>query len=276
MTFSVVTPSYQQSEWLKLCVASVADQSVDHEHIVQDAGSSDGTLDWLPGDARVRCHVEKDRGMYDAVNRGLRRSQGECLAYLNCDEQYLPGALEAVGDFFRDHPDVEVVFADAVVVDPAGEYLFHRKSLVPLAAHTACFPLSTLTCATFFRRRVFADRGLDFDPAWRYCGDSVWVSRLIREGVPMAVLRRFTSAFTHTGGNLSLDGAGREEARKYYALAPASLRLFRPLILLHHRLRRWRGGIYGQAPFDFEIYTRAGGARRVRRRVDRPTARWRW
>src|SRR5215467_6301036 len=87
---SIVTPSYRSSKWLKLCVASVADQAGQVEHIVQDAGSDDGTLEWLPHDKRVKAFVEKDQGMYDAVNRGLNRAAGDVLAYLNCDEQYLP------------------------------------------------------------------------------------------------------------------------------------------------------------------------------------------
>ena len=90
---SIITPSFRSSAWLKLCLASVADQQVELEHIVQDAGSDDGTLDWLPQDRRARVFVEKDQGMYDAINRGLRRASGDILAYLNCDEQYLPGAL---------------------------------------------------------------------------------------------------------------------------------------------------------------------------------------
>src|SRR5688572_31350980 len=99
MTFSIITPSFRNSEWLKLCVASVADQGVEHEHIVQDGGSDDGTLDWLRIDPRVQAHVEKDAGMYDAINRGLNRATGDIIAHLNCDEQYLPGALPAVEKF---------------------------------------------------------------------------------------------------------------------------------------------------------------------------------
>src|SRR5208282_2311123 len=101
MKFSIVTPSFRNSRWLKLCIASVADQQgVEVEHIVQDSCSDDGTQDWLPQDRRVRAFIEKDSGMYDAINRGYRRAQGDILAHLNCDEQYLPGALRAVGDYF--------------------------------------------------------------------------------------------------------------------------------------------------------------------------------
>src|SRR5438445_797489 len=110
MKFTIVTPSFRNSDWLKLCIASVADQGVDLEHIVQDSCSDDATKDWLPKETRVKAFIEKDTGMYDAVNRGFRRAGGDILAYLNCDEQYLPGALKRVGDFFATHPEVEVVF----------------------------------------------------------------------------------------------------------------------------------------------------------------------
>jgi glycosyltransferase involved in cell wall biosynthesis len=274
--FSIVTPSFQNSGWLKFCIQSVADQGLDVEHIIQDAGSNDGTLDWLPGDSRVRAFVEKDQGMYDALRRGLRRARGQVLAHLNCDEQYLPGALQAVEQFFDTHPSVQVVFADAVVVDQDGGYLWHRKALVPRKFHTACFPLSTLTCATFFRREVIENPRLEFDPRWRYCGDGDWVLRLLQEGVRMAVLRRFTSAFTHTGKNLSLNPDVQAEARRFHDQAPSLTKALKPLVLLHHRFRRLCGGVYHQRPFSFALYTRQSPDRRQEQLVEKPTFRWRW
>src|SRR3954467_9436411 len=132
MNFSIITPSFRNSSWLKLCVASVADQSgVTFEHIVQDSCSEDETKNWLPSDPRVKAFIEKDAGMYDAVNRGWRRATGEILAYLNCDEQYLPGALQAVHDFFQQHPQTDVLFADTLVLDKDGRFICCRKSLVP-------------------------------------------------------------------------------------------------------------------------------------------------
>ncbi len=136
MQFSIITPSFRNSDWLKLCVASVADQKgVTLEHIVQDSVSNDGTLDWLPTDPRVTAYIEKDEGMYDAVNRGLRRAKGDLLAYLNCDEQYFPGALRAVYDYFQANPKVDVVFADTIVVDQSGKFLACRKAVQPLRHH---------------------------------------------------------------------------------------------------------------------------------------------
>lgn len=274
MRFSVITPSYRNSDWLKLCVASVADQSVEHEHIVQDAGSDDGTLEWLPHDPRVKAFVERDRGMYDAVNRGLRRAQGDILSYLNCDEQYLPGALRAVDDFFQKHPAIDVVFADFVVVDAEGGYLFHRKVQTPLLHHTWVVHLAAFTCATFFRRKLITEKEFFFNPELRDAGDADWMVRMLRQRIRMGVLRRFTSIFTLTGENRYMQAqAGRERA-DLAASAPLWARKGRPLVVLHHRLRRLLGGIYSQPPFSYELYTKQNPANRTVRKVTEPTVKW--
>ncbi len=270
MRFSVITPSFRASAWLKLCIASVADQGVEVEHIVQDAGSDDGTLDWLPHDPRVRAFVEPDQGMYDAINRGLRRAGGEVLAYLNCDEQYLPGALPAVLEFFDRHPEIEVLFGDVVVVDEQGDYLFHRKVQVPRLYHTWVRSLSTLSCGMFFRRRLIAEQGLFFDPRLRASGDGEWMVRLLQRRTRMATLGVFTSAFTRTGTNLGASASARREADQLRRTAPRWAQAGRLLIVLHHRLRRLAGGMYAQKPFNYAIYSRRSPDRRESHQVNRP------
>jgi glycosyltransferase involved in cell wall biosynthesis len=273
--FSVITPSFRNSDWLRLCIASVADQGVELEHIVQDAGSDDGTLEWLLQDPRVKAFVERDQGMYDAVNRGLRRAQGEILSYLNCDEQYLPGALAAVDDFFRKNPAIDVLFADFVVVDAKGKYLFHRKVQTPLLYHTWVAHLASFTCATFFRRRLIAGEGFFFNEKLRDVGDADWIVRLLRRNVSMGVLRRFTSVFTLTGDNRYARPQARRERTELAASAPLWARQGRALIVLHHRLRRLLGGIYFQKPFSYALYTADNAAERTVQNVTRPTAKWR-
>ena len=270
---SIVTPSYRSSAWLRLCIASVADQRVEVEHIVQDAGSDDGTLDWLPRDPRVKVFVEKDQGMYDGINRGLRRAGGDILAYLNCDEQYLPGALAEVAGFFEQHPQIDVLFGDVVMVDAEGRYLYHRKMQTPLKYHTWTCHLSTLSCAMFFRRRIVFDYGLLFDPRLRDVGDGEWMVRLLRRRVPMAALGQFTSAFTRTGANMSAGPNAHRENRELCQSAPFWARGLKPLFILQHRLRRLLGGMYSQPPFAYEIFTLANPDRRQRREVSRPNVR---
>jgi glycosyltransferase involved in cell wall biosynthesis len=274
MRFSIITPSFRTSAFLKLCIASVADQQVEAEHIVQDSCSDDGTLDWLTTDRRVRAFVEKDTGMYDAVNRGLRRSSGELLAYLNCDEQYLPGTLAAVADFFDAHPRVDVVFGGCLVVDAAGAFICYRKALLPSKYHIMVAHLPIFTCATFFRRTLLDKRALFFDPKWRDLGDTEWVLRLLAAGVPMAVMPRFTSTFADTGNNMNLSPNARREKQVMFDSAPGWARRLKFALVCQHRLRRLLGGMYSQKPFDYAIYTPDSPSNRQTHHVAAPTFLW--
>lgn len=274
MRFSIVTPSFRNSDWLRLCVASVADQEgIEVEHIVQDSCSDDGTQDWLPQDPRVQAYIEKDQGMYDAVNRGFRRASGDLLAYLNCDEQYLPGALAAVADFFERNPQADACVADTVIVDAQGQYLCHRLGLAPGRNSTwVRFPV--LTSAFFLRRRVVHEMGLYFDTRWRDLGDVFYVMELLRRGVRFGVLPAFTSVFTDTGENMNLKpNAIREKAEKR-AMTPRWIRATWPLWVLAHRWRTWQRGAYTLPPFDYSLFTRESPDQRVRRAVQKPTAWW--
>jgi glycosyltransferase involved in cell wall biosynthesis len=274
MRFSVVTPSFRQSSWLKLCVASVADQGVEVEHVVQDARSDDGTLDWLLTDPRVRAYSEKDAGMYDAVNRGLRRASGEILSYLNCDEQYLPGALSAVGKYFDRHPEVELVFGDAVVVGPKGEFICYRKVQRPSRYHVMVSHLPTFTSSTFFRRSVLVQHGLYFDSQWRDLGDADWVLRALDKGVRIGLLDEFLSTFADTGANMNLAPNAQREKKAMRDSAPVWARKLAPALVWRHRFNRLLLGAYRQKPFSYAIYTMDGGDRRVVHHVPRPTFVW--
>ena len=260
---------------MPLCIASVADQKVRREHIVQDAGSDDGTLGWLANDSRVRAFVEKDQGMYDAVNRGFRRAQAEIVAYLNCDEQYLPEALSQVIGFFNRHPEVDIVFGDCLVVDAAGEYLCERRSLTPRLIHTwTASNLSFLTAATFLRRRVLDAHQLWFNVDYRDAGDQDWALRVVRGGIRTAVLPQYLSVFTETGVNMNLGENASRERRAFHASAPSWARWRSPFALVHHRLRRWQAGHYQGQPHDYAIYTQSSLSRRTIFRVANPTYRW--
>jgi len=272
--FSIVTPSFRNSQWLKLCIASVADQQgVELEHIVQDSCSDDGTQDWLPRDPRVKAFIEKDAGMYDAVNRGYRRATGDILAYLNCDEQYLPGALKSIADFFAKNPQIEVALAGSIVTDGEGGYVCHRHQMVP-HPQALWFRFPILTSGIFLRRKVIADRGIFFDTKWRDLGDFHWVLALMNDGVPMAVCDSFTSVFADTGENMNLKPNAIREKAETEKMIPPLVRALKPLWVFHHRLRRLAAGHFFLKPMSYEIYTRQSPDRRVKFDVAKPTAVW--
>ncbi len=275
MRFSIVTPSYNSSQWLKLCLPSVADQEgVAFEHIVQDSRSTDGTQDWLPTDRRVQAVIEKDKGMYDAINRGWKRAKGDFVDRLNCDEQYLPGALKAVSDYAGEHPDVDLIIAHTIVTDPAGNYLCHRHSMMPRLPHLwVRFPI--LSCGVFLRRRTLEEQQFYFDTQWRDLGDVHWMMNMVKRGVRAGLLNRFTSVFSETGENMNLKPNAVREKEVTNRMMPPSVRTFAPALVLHHRLRMLASGTFFQKPFDFSLYTRASPTRRVTHQVSKPTPIWR-
>jgi glycosyltransferase involved in cell wall biosynthesis len=275
MNVSIITPSFKQPEWLRLCMASVADQEgVAVEHIIQDNCSGAEVERVASGFPKAGIYVEPDRGMYDAVNKGLQRAGGDICGYLNCDEQYLPGALKKVHDYFEANPDVEVVFADAVVTDSNGGYMCSRQVMLPLYYHTMVCHLNTLTCATFFRRSVIRDRKLCFDPRWKDLGDSVWVLSLLENSVKAGVMRFYTTAFTDTGENMNMKPNARREVEELKRKAPGWISGMARVLVLHHRFRRLIHGLYWPQPFSYAVYTRNNPEARTAVEVSKPRFLW--
>jgi glycosyltransferase involved in cell wall biosynthesis len=272
--FSIITPSFRSLQWLKLCVASVADQQgVELEHIVQDACSDDGTPDWLRNEPRVKAFIEKDQGMYDAINRGFDRATGDILAWLNCDEQYLPGALQKVRYYFAEHPRTDVVLSDSIVTDEEGNYLCHRCSLVPRKYQTwVRFPV--LSSGLFIRRKVVQEMGIHFDTQWRALGDLFLIREMILRGVRFEVLRQLTSVFADTGDNLCVKPVGVREQKRKWEMTPRWVKLLKYPFIVLYRLRLAARGASFRRPFDYSLYTLGSPSARVTRRAARPTSRW--
>jgi len=271
---SIVTASYRQLSWLKLCAASVADQEgVTFEHIIQDANSGTELEEWVRQNTSARLYVEADTGMYDAINRGLRRAQGEICAYLNCDEQYLPGTLQRVTEYFSRHPEIDVVFGDAILTGPLLEPLSYRRVILPRRWHTLVRPLGVLTCSTFFRRRL-VDEGALFDPGWKIIGDKAWILSLLDRSYRMAALGEPLAVFALTGANLSNQQGVKAEHLRWKRNVPPLVQLFKPLIQGRHLFEKWRQGAYARRAVNSAWYT--WDSFPARRRFPGSKLGWKW
>ena len=98
--FSIVTTVYNGEKYIEKCILSVMSQSYkNYEHIIVDAGSTDGTIDIIKkyeNKYNMRWISEKDEGMYDGINKGFKLATGDIYAWLNSDDEYLPHAFETV------------------------------------------------------------------------------------------------------------------------------------------------------------------------------------
>jgi glycosyltransferase involved in cell wall biosynthesis len=271
MRFSIVTPSFRHLSWLKRCVRSTADQGgVEVEHIIQDGGSGSELETWVREHSKARLFVEKDNGMYDALNRALDRTTGEIVGQLNSDEQYLPGTLERVARFFADRPEVDILAGDYLIVDPQQQLLAFRKVTPLRPAMILTDHLYAFTCGIFYRRAV-VDRGLRFDSSLKSLADTDFVVRALSAGHRSDVMHEYLSAFTWTGENLSAQSISRKEEVALRQRLPASLRAVAPFLRQWRHLERFMVGGYRSGPISYEVYVGEDDTQRTQLTCERPS-----
>jgi glycosyltransferase involved in cell wall biosynthesis/SAM-dependent methyltransferase len=170
---SIVTPTLNQGSFIEATISSIRAQTYHRfEHIVVDGGSTDETLDILrrhEGAYPMRWLSEPDRGMYDALNKGLRLASGEVIAYLNSDDLYFPWTLQTVVEAFAAHPDADVVFGDALGIQQDGgeeDLRFQPPFRFDFLLRSGSFVQPTV----FWRRRVGEAVG-EFNAELRLAGD---------------------------------------------------------------------------------------------------------
>jgi len=175
LKISVVTPSYNQGEFLNATFDSIHSQGYPNlEHIVMDGGSSDNSVEIIKAySSRLAYWVsESDGGPNRALVQGFDRASGDILCWLNSDDVFEQGCLFDVGRFFCDHPEADVVYGDATLIAKCGrpirpkkEHAFsrfiwlHDYNFIPQPA-------------TFWRRRLYERvGGLDLSYQVAYDGD---------------------------------------------------------------------------------------------------------
>jgi glycosyltransferase involved in cell wall biosynthesis len=198
---SVLTPSLGYGRFIADCLASVHRQEgIKANHIVQDGGSTDETVDLLrKSSPAVQWRSEPDRSQADALNKALRTANGTWVGWVNADEFYLPGALSALVDA-GERTGADVVYADAALVDEDGRFVRlipqHRFDRTVLRWY-GCFIWS---CATIMRSSFAKAKG--FDPALVGVFDWDIFLRLESEGARFAYLPIPVACFRAHGAQL--------------------------------------------------------------------------
>jgi glycosyltransferase involved in cell wall biosynthesis len=196
-TITVVTPSLNQAAWLEGTIQSVLQQGYpDLEYIIQDGGSSDGSIEIIE---RYKINIaiadsSRDSGQANALNKGFNKSTGEIMAYLNSDDMLLPGTLNYVADFFNRHPGVDVVYGHRVVVDEMGREI--GRWILPrhddyVLQWCDVIPQETL----FWKRRIWERIDGRFDEKFHYALDWDLILRFMNAGAKFVRLPRFLGAF---------------------------------------------------------------------------------
>ena len=198
MKISVVTAVYNRAATVGSALASVQSQTYQNlEHVLQDGGSTDGTLDILKShdDPRMTLVSERDSGIYDAINRGKARATGDIVGVMHSDDMFAhDGVLQQVADAFAD-PDVDCVYGDLqyVAADDTARVIRHWTS--------GAYTRELLTRGwmpphpTFYIRRTLLEQHGAYDTSFQIAADYdamlrwLWTHKLRPAYIPEVLVK---------------------------------------------------------------------------------------
>lgn len=211
---SIVTPSYNQGEFIEETIRSVLLQGYPNlEYIIMDGGSNDDSVDvikkyshWL-----TDWVSESDRGQTHAVNKGFERCTGDVLAWMNSDDTYEAGAIAAVVQEMVKSPEVNVVYGNIKMTDEHGDVLtelrsvpFHPKAFLYETVHI------TSQSAVFWTHSLLSKVG-EVREELNYSMDRDLLIRFMEQGATFKFLRRTLGTYRcHSGAKTSSDESRKE------------------------------------------------------------------
>lgn len=283
---SIVTPSFNQSQFLEATIQSVLSQNYPNlEYIIIDGGSTDGSLEIIKKyqDYLTFWCSEPDGGQYDAINKGFEQASGEIMAWLNSDDMYYPWAFKVVSSIMAELPEVEWI---TTLNLGYWDYLGVNIGFTSMPGYSReafldgrYFPFGKGAIgwiqqeSTFWRRSLWQKIGAYLRTEYRLAGDFDLWSRFIS----YADLYGVTSAlggFRHQDNQRSLKARQEyiseahkslAEVRDFYNWSPDYLRRFVSLIKVDQlpKVRTLLSSTYAYV-----------GRRVIRKNPESPQAHW--
>lgn len=261
MEVSIVTPVFNSIRWIDLCVRSVRHslQGRDYEHIVCDGGSTDGTMEYLKQQRDIRLIPGPDRGMYDALNKGMAAAHGRILGHLNADEQYdRAGLAHALAKL--EQTGADAVFGPTIMLDGQLNFLYLFNQITVPRPIDADWHMPVQSCSLLFRRQIWK-RG-PYPAEYRVVGDHVWFRRQMKLGLKLVSVRQPIGIFTwHEDDIAKRLGSHGENALSEVNRKTPRMRLAKLWFRLKHILE---GGLLSPPELCWEQIGSDGGVKRAR------------
>jgi glycosyltransferase involved in cell wall biosynthesis len=218
---SIITPSFNQAQFLERTIQSVLDQDYPYiEYIIVDGGSTDGSLEIIQKhQGRLAWWVsEQDKGQTDAINKGFNRAHGEILAWLNSDDTYQPGAIGQAVKYLIDHPEAAMVYAECNFIDEQdrviGKFNAAQTDLRRLREGYVHIPQQTM----FFRATYWKELG-PLDPSFYFAMDyDLWTRIAARAPIKYLPGKTWANFRIHTTSktNVADERGWQEMLRVHY------------------------------------------------------------
>ena len=226
--FSIITITFNAAATLPATLKSVEQQSfADYEYLVVDGASTDGTVAIARASSAVTSVTsEPDRGLYDAMNKGLRRATGRYLIFLNAgDALHGPDTLQKIArSIEKNNPDI--VYGETALVDARRRFIAMRRLQAPEVLTVKSFRMGMLVChQAFIVRRAIAP---DYDLRYRYSADFDWCIRCMQVARTMTNTHETLIDYLNEGVTTANRKASLRERYdimcRYYGTVPTFLR----------------------------------------------------
>lgn len=201
MKFSIITPSYNQGQFIQETIDSVVNQvgDFDIEYFVMDGGSTDNTVEILKAieiklknNPKIKFYWQskKDAGQVDALNQALAKCTGDIVAYINSDDYYLPNAFATVAKHFFTHPKSLWLVGNCQVSDPKLAWTFWLKHIWPIHIFKwASLTLNTINQPSVFLTKSLVKKAGLFNPKYPYTFDHEYWLRCLNYGLPGRIFK---------------------------------------------------------------------------------------
>lgn len=227
--FSIITVTYNAQKWIETTIKSVTEQTYDRiEYIVVDGNSSDGTVEIIKkyADKISKWVSEPDKGLYDAMNKGLKLATGDFVWFMNAgdtiyDDKTVSVIAEKIGEKF----DNIVVYGETRIIDEKGRIVGARRLKIPDSLNWKSFRMGMLVShQSFIPSRNIAPV---YDLQYKYSADVDWCIRCLRQA-EKTVKCGILSSYLNEGMTTANRNASLKERYKimckYYGTLPTMLR----------------------------------------------------
>ena len=180
--FTIITCTYNAEHTLERTIRSVDSQTYPGiEHLILDGASKDRTLEIASGAKRAKVISEPDKGLYDAMNKGISLAKGDYIIFLNAGDCFhSDGTLEAVASMLQgERPDI--IYGETAIVDDSGRFLRMRRLQAPETLDWTSFQDGMLVCHQAFWARTDIARNTPFDLKYRFSADVDWCIRVMKQ-----------------------------------------------------------------------------------------------
>jgi glycosyltransferase involved in cell wall biosynthesis len=227
MLLSIVTPTFNQIDYLPDCISSVLGQTDPrYEHIIIDGGSTDGSVDFLEAKRSKLAYFvsESDRGHADALNKGFSRAKGEIMCWLNSDDKFFPWTVEAVLEIFTLFPHIEWISGNPTLWNHKG-FSFHTNAGKKnkwdfLIGDYAWLQQESI----FWRRSLWEKAGSRINENYQFMVDGELWTRFFNHA-EITYTEIILSGFRHHSSNRSISNVDKCVAEMERAVTDMRLRL---------------------------------------------------